>query len=107
MYKLKNFLFGWDYIYWINTADRGIARVIKLHDGRVVFWRYFSIKVMDEIKDPKKVFWLTCHPSKFFNKILFVNQPSGEKQSKKEICSNCQCTVEMVSLGAMCPVCKC
>lgn len=66
IYKLMNRLFGYDYIVWKNTADRGIARVIKLPDNRVVYWRYINTKVMDEIKSPNDVFWLTCEPSKYF-----------------------------------------
>lgn len=65
MYKLKKFLFGWDYINWRNSADSGIARVFKLPDGRVVYWRYRTTTVMDEITKGSQVFWLTCSPSKF------------------------------------------
>lgn len=65
MYKLKKLLFGWDYIAWENSADRGIARVIKLPDGRVVYWRYRATYCMDEITNKKQVYWLTCSPSKF------------------------------------------
>lgn len=66
MYKIKNKLFGWDYVHWRNSADSGIARVITLKDGRVAYWRYPMTKVMDEITNPKQVFWLTCEPSKYF-----------------------------------------
>ena len=65
MYKIKHFLFGWDYIQWRNTADQGIARVIKLPDGRIVYWKYKSTQLLDEITDRTKVYWLTCKPSKF------------------------------------------
>lgn len=65
MYKLKNFLFGWDYIYWANYADNGIARVFKLPDGKVVYWRYKFTNVMDTIYSEEQVRWLTCKPSKF------------------------------------------
>ncbi len=65
MYRIKKLLFGWDYIQWRNTADEGIARVMKLPNGKVVYWRYKITRVMDEIKDPDKVFWLTCKPSKY------------------------------------------
>lgn len=66
MYKIYKYLFGWDYIQWKNSADYGIARVFKTKDGRIVYWRYRSFKVLDEIKSPESVFWLTCEPSKFF-----------------------------------------
>lgn len=65
MYRLKNFLFGWDYIQWRNSSDQGISRVIRLSDGRVVYWRYRSLCLPDEITSPDQVFWLTCSPSKF------------------------------------------
>lgn len=65
MYRIKNFLFGWDYISWCNGVDYGIARVMKLDDGKVIYWRYKLTNVLDEIKDKDEVYWLTCHPSKY------------------------------------------
>ena len=65
MYRLKKLLFGWDYIQWKNSAYSGISRVMKLPDGRVVYWRYRVTNVMDEITEAKQVFWLTCPPSNF------------------------------------------
>jgi hypothetical protein len=65
MYILKNILFGWDYIYWKNSVDSGVARVMKLPDGRVAYWRYRCTNVMDEIVNARDVLWLTCSPSKF------------------------------------------
>lgn len=35
MYKLLNYLFGWDYIAWDNTVARGVARVFTTPDGDV------------------------------------------------------------------------
>ena len=67
MYNIKNQLFGWDYIYWTNSADSGVAKVRKLPDGRVVYWRYKCTDVMDEITEANQVFWLTCNPKKYFN----------------------------------------
>jgi len=66
MYKLKNLLFGWDYVQWNNSADSGIARVFKTKDGRVVYWRYRNISVLDEIANQEQVYWLTCSPAKYF-----------------------------------------
>ena len=66
MYKLFNKLFDWDYVAWSNTADQGVARVLGLADGKVVYWRYKGVKVLDVISEPKQVKWLTCHPSKYF-----------------------------------------
>lgn len=64
-----NYLFGYDYILWSNSAANGMARVFKLKDGRVVYWRYRITKVMDEVKSPDQVFWLTCHPDKYLKQI--------------------------------------
>lgn len=68
MYRLFNFLFGWDYIYWRNYADGGVARVRTSPDGTVWYWRYKSIKVIDTIVDKKYVMWLTCLPEKYLPK---------------------------------------
>jgi len=74
MYKLLHKLFGWDYIHWQNTADEGVARVRKLPDGRVVYWRYRFVSVMDDIKEAKQVRWLTCKPSKYLNEPILKNE---------------------------------
>ena len=69
MWKLKNKLFGWDYVLWKNLADAGIARVITFKDGTIGYWRYRITNVFDEINSPKEVKWLTCHPSKYFKDV--------------------------------------
>lgn len=69
MWKLKNKLFGWDYVLWKNSADAGIARVIVFKDGTIGYWRYRITNVFDEINNPKEVHWLTCHPSKYFKDV--------------------------------------
>jgi len=68
MHKLLNYLFGWDYIYWSNTAASGIARVFVSKDNRVYYYRYKSICLIDEIRELEQVIWLTCKPEKYFNK---------------------------------------
>ena len=80
MYKVLNWLFGWDYIQWKNFADTGISRVFIDGGGRVVYWRYRVIQVMDKIGDPKEVFWLTCKPEKYFNNG--GNDARNDKQSR-------------------------
>lgn len=67
MWRLWNYLFGWDYILWSNSADNGIARVIVFKDDTVGYWRYRITSVFDSIDDPKEVRWMTCKPSKYFN----------------------------------------
>ena len=66
IYQILHYFFGWDYISWSNIAADGVARVFKTHDGRVCYWRYKTTKVLDEIKEPRHVKWLTCSPSKYF-----------------------------------------
>lgn len=69
IYKVLHKLFGWDYVHWTNTVDRGIARVHVDYTNRVWYWRYRSTKLIDEIKAPNQVLWLTCEPSKYFKKL--------------------------------------
>lgn len=64
-YKLLNLLFGWDYIQWQNSADEGIARIHIDGNKRIFYWRYKMTNVIDEIKTPSQVFWLTCSPDKY------------------------------------------
>lgn len=67
MYKLYHFLFGWDYIFWKNSADAGIARVFKTPDGKINYFRYKITNLIDEIESKEQVTWLTCKPEKYFN----------------------------------------
>lgn len=66
MYKLYKYLFGWDYIHWSDSADQGVARVHKTLDGNVWYWRYKITSIVDEIKSPDEVIWLTCSSLKYF-----------------------------------------
>lgn len=66
IWKLLHKLFGWDYIVWKNSAHSGIARVYVDRMNRVFYWRYRSTKVLDVIKRPEQVIWLTCSPIKYF-----------------------------------------
>jgi len=65
MYRLWNYLFGWDYVIWENSVAQGVAKVQKYPDGKIGYWRYRATNVFDEIKDADQVIWLTCHPSKY------------------------------------------
>lgn len=65
-YKIKHYLFGWDYVYWHNSADQGIARVFQAMDGSVVYYRYRASQLLDTVTKPSQVVWLTCHPDKYF-----------------------------------------
>jgi len=61
-----NFLFGFDYIYWKNSADHGVARVHKNKDGVVWYWRYKITSLIDKIENEDDVIWLTCSKYKYF-----------------------------------------
>jgi hypothetical protein len=71
MYRLLNKIFGWDYIYWQNSADSGVDRIHKTKDGTVFFWRYgkYLSKLDDKSllndKSFSKIVWLTCSKEKY------------------------------------------
>lgn len=75
IYNILHLLFGWDYIQWRNSADRGVARVRVDGMGRVWYWRYRSTKYADFIDRPEQVLWLTCPAGKYFR----GNQPRNQK----------------------------
>lgn len=66
MWRIYNYFFGWDYIHWRNTVSQGVARVFEAECGKVVYWRYKNIRVLDEVEKPDQVIWLTCHSDKYF-----------------------------------------
>lgn len=72
MYKFLNKVFGWDYIYWENSAAQGIARVLKSPNGDIYYYRYKITNLIDIIRNPEQVLWLTCKPDKYFSKPLAV-----------------------------------
>lgn len=66
IYQLLNYIFGWDYIAWSNSADNGVARVQKIGKGQPWYFRYKITGVVDVIKEPNQVVWLTCESDKYF-----------------------------------------
>ena len=68
IYKTLNKLFGWNYVAWANPCDNifGVSRVHVDGAGQVYYWRYKCTKVLDVIKEPEQVMWLTCSPSIYF-----------------------------------------
>lgn len=66
MHKFFHLLFGWDYIYWSNCTDQGVARIYKSPDGKIYYYRYKATGVLDIVEKPAQVLWLTCPASKFF-----------------------------------------
>lgn len=67
MYKILNYLFGWDYIFWRNSCDQGVARVRKAPDDKVYYYRYRITSLIDVIERSSEVIWLTCKSDKYFN----------------------------------------
>lgn len=66
LYKILNFIFGYDYIYWKDSASQGIARVRVLEDGTVYYWYSVVLRFFEEIETPDQVKWLTCSSNKYF-----------------------------------------
>lgn len=68
MYRLLNKLFGWDYIWWQNSCDQGIARIHATPDGTVWYWQYRITKLMRTMPyERHHVVWLTCKPEKYLD----------------------------------------
>lgn len=65
IWRLCNFLFGWDYVAWSNCADEGVAKVYWDGETRPYYWRYRITSVVDRIFKADQVIWLTCAPSKY------------------------------------------
>ena len=71
MYKILNFLFGWDYIKWSNYADEGIARIKTDADGVhyfTLYWITGCTATLEEYttgRGERKILWLTCKSEKY------------------------------------------
>ena len=69
MYKILNWLFGWDYIAWdyctLSVDDSGIARVYINPDGDVWYWKYKRLGHHNIITSKDDVLWLTCSSDKY------------------------------------------
>lgn len=65
MYKILNKLLGWDYILWADCNRQGTSRIHSDYAGTV--WYYVSKRknIVNAIKDPRGLIWLTCQPSKY------------------------------------------
>ena len=55
MWIIFNYLFGWDYIGWQNSADQGIARVRMDYEGNPYYFRYTCSSIIDKIETPEQV----------------------------------------------------
>lgn len=86
MWRIFNWLFGWDYVYWQNSCDQGIARVRTSKNGDVYIYRYKMTGLIDKIHSPSSVsIWLTCSPDKYLNKSMMSTFSRGHKLSPLEI----------------------
>jgi hypothetical protein len=65
VYKILHKVFGWDYVYWHNYADEGIARVHLDAESKPFYWRYKITSLLDNITSADQVTWLTCKPEKY------------------------------------------
>ena len=63
IWKLMNKLFGYDYVYWRNTAAQGVSRVrTDFYDKPYYIW---ACGVRVRIENKKEVMWLTCKADKY------------------------------------------
>ena len=68
MYRLFHKLFGWDYIYWTNLTDQGIARIYVDAENKPYYYRYRIPLVIDPADGSRSMIrWLTCHRTKYIN----------------------------------------
>lgn len=68
MYKILNWLFGWDYIYLEDSYGQGISRVKKDAEGNPIYTPNFIFPRIEKIYNPDNVIWLTCSREKYFKK---------------------------------------
>ena len=67
MWRIWNKLFGWDYIFWQNYVDRGIAKVYKDGKNNPYYFQYKLLNLIQPIRKESDVIWLTCKPNKYIN----------------------------------------
>jgi len=73
LYKILNWIFGWDYVAWKNENDsrmRGIVRIFIDGTGKCRYDKniYMNFEAnFVEIKNADEVVWLTCKPEKYLN----------------------------------------
>jgi len=70
MYKLLNYIFGWDYIIWENCLYKGVARIRTLPNGDHYFLVYGAISnyvplTENQENDAWVIAWLTCDKNKY------------------------------------------
>lgn len=65
MWKILNYLFGWDYISWSNSMFSGVERIMLDGNGDAFFFQYNSTNLPVRITKAEDHLWLTCKPSKY------------------------------------------
>jgi hypothetical protein len=77
IYKLLHNLFGWDYVYWQNSCDYGVARIYKDGEGNPFYWQYKTTSLAKKINSPSDVMWLTCKSDKY-KPVVYENKIKAE-----------------------------
>lgn len=69
MWKLKHWLFGWDYILIRFGTGHYRRKIVKTFDGiyyiNMDMLHYEPIKLTAETCKERDVMWLTCNPDKY------------------------------------------
>ena len=71
MWRILNFIFGWDYVLWTTRYNYGISRVFVDHAcNAYCFMKYNHPsfgreKGVAKIDGANKFIWLTCHHTKY------------------------------------------
>ena len=63
IYKILNKLFGWDFIYWKNSASQGVSRIRTDYYGNPYYIWSVGVRVRITVKD--QVMWITCSAEKY------------------------------------------
>lgn len=72
MYRILNYLFGWDYVTWEDCLYKGVSRVRVLPNGKPYFLKYGSNSNFEYITKENNGStvihaWMTCDPSKYIS----------------------------------------
>ena len=66
IYKIMNYIFGWDYIVWNYCGGKGVSRIRVLPNGNIYYLRHGAYDSFQEINKESDVkAWLTCDKSKY------------------------------------------
>ena len=68
LYKILNYLFGWDYIYFKNCAAQGVKKIHTDAYGNPYY--IWAVNSRVHITHKKQVMWLTCEAEKYLEENL-------------------------------------